>query len=470
MARTRAGLSRPASTLRTPVCCGGSVSPEVELVGGAGVELEREEAALPERLRRPAHVDDVDVPGQVEDPGHHLGHRALAPEAREGRDLVVDVGGVEGVEGAHRQGSLAPATPRPPGWHYRRVSGREANMTTTDASPSSELLRTGWMISSDSHVIEPPDLWAERMDADLARPGPRVVREADGDWWYVDGYKTMSFLGIQTGDRFDGDPDSLRTSATFAEVRPAAYDPAAYLSENEQDGVWASVLYPSQGLVIYCVPVTDVVTAAMHAYNDWLADFCSEDTTRLKGIAMINVDDPDEGAAELERCRRLGLCGALITVAPPARLPYRAAAYERFWATAEDLDMPLSLHVGTDRADPELGRAAFRLDVKNVPPSAFVNKDFQVRQALRRPDPLRRVRAPSEAAHRDGRARAVVDPVLPRPARLRLHQPAGAGAGVAALRRHLGAAERLLPPPGVRLVPGGRRRRAPARPDRRRHC
>jgi len=44
--------------------------------------------------------------------------------------------------------------------------------------------------------------------------------------------------------------------------------------------------------------------------------------------------------------------------------------------------MPLSLHVGTDRADPELGRAAFRLDVKNVPPSAFVNKDFQVRQAF----------------------------------------------------------------------------------------
>jgi len=255
-------------------------------------------------------------------------------------------------------------------------------MTTTDASPSSELLRTGWMISSDSHVIEPPDLWSERMDADLRDRGPRVVREADGDWWYVDGYKTMSFLGIQTGARFEGGPDSLRTSATYAEVRPASQDPAAYLSENEQDGVWASVLYPSQGLVIYCVPVHDVVTAAMRAYNDWLADFCSHDTTRLKGIAMINVDDPDEGAAELERCRRQGLCGALITVAPPARLPFRAPAYERFWSTAEDLDMPLSLHVGTDRADPELGRAAFRLDVKNVPPSAFVNKDFQVRQAF----------------------------------------------------------------------------------------
>ena len=107
---------------------------------------------------------------------------------------------------------------------------------------------------------------------------PRVVSADDGDWWFVDGYKTMSFLGIQTGERFEADPDRLRTSGTFAEVRPAAYDPHAYVEENERDGVWGSVMYPSQGLVLYQVPVSDVVTAAMKAYNDWLAEFCSADT------------------------------------------------------------------------------------------------------------------------------------------------------------------------------------------------
>ena len=44
--------------------------------------------------------------------------------------------------------------------------------------------------------------------------------------------------------------------------------------------------------------------------------------------------------------------------------------------------MPLSLHTATDRADPKVGDAAFRLDVKHVPPSVFVNKDFQIRQTL----------------------------------------------------------------------------------------
>ena len=124
-----------------------------------------------------------------------------------------------------------------------------------------------WLLSSDSHIIEPPDLWIGR-GGKLADRMPHVVSADDGEWWFVDGYKTMSFLGIQTGDRFDGDPDRLRTSGTFAEVRPAAYDPWQYIDENERDGVWGSVLYPSQGLVLYEVPVTEVVTAAMKAYND----------------------------------------------------------------------------------------------------------------------------------------------------------------------------------------------------------
>jgi predicted TIM-barrel fold metal-dependent hydrolase len=254
-------------------------------------------------------------------------------------------------------------------------------MTQTQVRPA-EVLTDTWMISSDSHIVEPPDLWEGRMPAELAARAPRVVSEADGDWWYIDGKKTMSFLGIQTGDRFLKDADELRTSAGFDEVRPAAYDPAQYIAENETDGVWGSVIYPSQGLVIFGIPATDVVTESMRAYNDWLAEFCSEDTGRLKGIAMVNVDDPEDGARELARCRELGLCGALITVAPPAWLPFRDPAFDRFWAAAQDLDMPLSLHTATDRADPKVGDAAFRLDVKHVPPSVFVNKDFQIRQAL----------------------------------------------------------------------------------------
>ena len=214
----------------------------------------------------------------------------------------------------------------------------------------------------------------------------------------------------------------LRTSATFEEVSPAAYDPAAYLAANEEDGVWGAVIYPSEGLVIFSVPNTEVVTASMAVYNDWIAEFCVHDTGRLKGIGMVNVDDPADATAELRRCHSLGLAGALITVAPPAWLPYRSREFDEFWATAAELRMPLSLHVGTDRGDPRAERvraqrqerAAVGLRQQGLPGPAHP----------RRLHVLRRLRAPPGIADRHGRARARLDPVLPAAAGLHLHRQA----------------------------------------------
>ena len=239
------------------------------------------------------------------------------------------------------------------------------------------------MISSDSHLIEHPTLWEERMPAALRDRGPRVVRTDDGkDWWYVDGKKTMSFLGIQAGRRFDNDPDKLVTAATFADVRPGAYDPKLFVKESEDDGVVGSVIYPTEGLVLFSVPDTELCSASMRAYNDYIAEFCSDDPRRLKGIAMINVDDPPEAVAELTRCRDLGLVGALMTVAPPPYAPYDHPMYGPLWAAAQDLEIPLSLHTATQRADPRTGSGGVPDDVQQVPPTVFVLMDTDVRRSL----------------------------------------------------------------------------------------
>ncbi|WP_170304716.1 amidohydrolase family protein [Croceicoccus estronivorus] len=245
----------------------------------------------------------------------------------------------------------------------------------------SPILSRTRLISSDSHIVEPPNLW-DSLESELGDRRPHVITEEDGDWWYIDGKKTMSFLGINVGKRFEVDSHELRTSGTFDQVAAGASDPDLYIKENEQDGIWASVIYPSQGLILYAVPNSEVATLAMRRYNDWIADFCATHPDRLKGIGMLNVDDIDEAVNELKRCRKLGLVGAMISVAPPAWGSYRLPEYDQLWAVAQDLDFPLSLHIGTDRADPRIGDAAFRLDVKHVPPSSFVNSDYRVRITL----------------------------------------------------------------------------------------
>jgi len=69
----------------------------------------------------------------------------------------------------------------------------------------------------------------------------------------------------------------------------------------------------------------------------------------LKGIAMISLDDVEDAIKELERAARLGLCGAMITEYPAEDRRYDQSEYERFWAAAAALDLPLSLHTATRR-------------------------------------------------------------------------------------------------------------------------
>jgi predicted TIM-barrel fold metal-dependent hydrolase len=56
---------------------------------------------------------------------------------------------------------------------------------------------------------------------------------------------------------------------------------------------------------------------------------------------MLNTDDPDAAAKELERVVKMGLVGSFIPVAPQPGRPYSSPIYDKFWATAEELKHPL---------------------------------------------------------------------------------------------------------------------------------
>jgi predicted TIM-barrel fold metal-dependent hydrolase len=131
-------------------------------------------------------------------------------------------------------------------------------------------------------------------------------------------------------------------------------------------------------LQLFSVPDSTLLTALFRSYNDWIAEFCSAYPTRLKGIAMINVDDVPEAAKELERSRKHGLAGAMITVYPAEGRSYDRPEYEPFWAAAQALDMPLSLHIATNRPSPGLPLE----DNRSTRPALLANADHWVRVSL----------------------------------------------------------------------------------------
>jgi hypothetical protein len=77
------------------------------------------------------------------------------------------------------------------------------------------------LISSDSHVYEPQDLWTSRMPAPFQDHAPHLIAREDGDWWYCDGRKvTGTAAGSQTGRRFE-EPDALSRTDRFTHIRLA---------------------------------------------------------------------------------------------------------------------------------------------------------------------------------------------------------------------------------------------------------
>jgi len=119
------------------------------------------------------------------------------------------------------------------------------------------------------------------------------------------------------------------------------------IKDQEIDGVEAEVLYTSLGMPLFGLKDPDLQRACFRVYNDWLAEFCSHDPKRLLGAPLISLDDIELAVAELERCRKQNLKGAMIWGFAPEDRPYSSPIYDPFWQAAADLEMPLSLHVVT---------------------------------------------------------------------------------------------------------------------------
>ena len=237
------------------------------------------------------------------------------------------------------------------------------------------------VISSDSHIVEPADLWTARSEPVWKERMPRLVREeGDADVWYCESQKLMGVtLGAQAGVRFE-DQEKMITKATFEDVRPGGYIPDEHIKDMDLDGVDGGVIYPSMGLFLWTVPDGVLLDNIFRIYNDWLAEFCKPYSYRMKGIAMVNVDAVGVAAKELERCANMGLVGAMITCYPPFGEPYSLPKYEPLWAAAQDLNIPLSLHAATNRPGP--GQPITLGDSRDPRAAHQANRDHWVKECL----------------------------------------------------------------------------------------
>lgn len=200
------------------------------------------------------------------------------------------------------------------------------------------------LVSADSHVVEPPEVFGDFLtDSRWRSQAPRLAEDGDGGQCYViQGSTRVIGLGL-TGSAGEA-TDGLRVTGTrFADLRPGAWQPAARLSDQDLDGVSAEVLYPTVGLFLLGHVNREFAAACSAAYNAWISQFCAHAPRRLLGCGMSAAATPEAACADLRAIRRAGLRAALLPTAP-ATGQFHDKEYDAVWATAAELGLPVVFH------------------------------------------------------------------------------------------------------------------------------
>jgi hypothetical protein len=123
--------------------------------------------------------------------------------------------------------------------------------------------------------------------------------------------------------------------SVFADGVAHGFDPASNLRDMDREGVDVAVLFPTLGLyIIWDDEIEPGISAAIcRAYNNWLAEYCSHDRARLKGVALIPLHDTRLAVEELRRAKNeLGLSGIFWR---PNRLKGRTFGHPDYFADLE---------------------------------------------------------------------------------------------------------------------------------------
>jgi len=213
------------------------------------------------------------------------------------------------------------------------------------------------VLSADSHVLEPPDLWTTRMQVRFRDRAPHLEHEFNGR---KGDFLVCPPLGPFSPTRLGCAgvaPEELERfgQGGYAACRPGSWDPVERLKDMDFDGLGAEVFYCGYGMLLFSHPDEEFQRDAHRAYNDWAAEYASHAPKRLFPIANISMTDPAEDLKELHRVKRLGFRGIFISNDPLPERRYDNPMWETFWTAVEEYDLPVNVHILTVQKGAQVG-------------------------------------------------------------------------------------------------------------------
>ncbi len=235
----------------------------------------------------------------------------------------------------------------------------------TAASNDTTNLNLDWLVSVDDHILEPPNLWVDRVAKKDRDRAPHMIKDdkTGMDVWVYDGKKFpssgLSAVAGKSKEEFSPEP------LNYDEMRPGCYDPLARVEDMNQAGILASLSFPTVtrfcGQMFMEASDREFGFTCLQAYNDWhLEEWAGAAPGRFIPLILIPLWDPALAAKEMERCAAKGATTFAFSENPePLGLP-TIHDKDRYWdpvmAAANDLDMVVSMHVGSSSTVPRISK------------------------------------------------------------------------------------------------------------------
>lgn len=117
----------------------------------------------------------------------------------------------------------------------------------------------------------------------------------------------------------------------------------------DETGIACSVLYPTFGLAVGRFVAEHWAIAACRAYNTWLYEKFTSKNSRLKGMALLPIQDVEAAVAELHRgVKEFGMVGGMLPSNGEGIKDHLGAKiYWPIYEEAEKLGCCLAVHVGS---------------------------------------------------------------------------------------------------------------------------
>lgn len=213
-----------------------------------------------------------------------------------------------------------------------------------------------WIISVDDHLIEPPNVWTDRLPAKFRDAGPRWVSDEHGESWLFEEANRIPLDAMSTGGAIwpKEDRPPMFTPLSWSEVSPACYDPKARIEAMNADHELAALCFPNMGgfagSLFQRAADKELALLCIRAYNDWFLDeWCDAYPGRFIGLGLIPLWDGNLAAAEAERVIAKG-ARAISFSQSPKNVGFPSITdqhWDPLYSVMNNANLPLCLHLGT---------------------------------------------------------------------------------------------------------------------------